>query len=85
MPEKILKLLENGSLTEWQIADKLNISVDEVKACMEYLKMAGIIKSQIINPKNSGGCSGNCGGCGGCNSSYNDTSHSGYTIWEIID
>ena len=83
MPEKILKLLENRSLTEWQIADKLNISIDEVKACIEYLKMAGIIKSQIINPA-GGGCSGNCGSCGGCDSTCT-SSNSSYIVWEIVD
>lgn len=83
MPEKILKLLENGSLTEWQIADKLNISIDEVKACMEYLKMSGFIKSHIINPV-GGGCSGNCGSCGGCDSTYT-SSNSSYIVWEIVD
>ena len=83
MPEKILELLKNGSLTECQIADQLNISIEEVKACIEYLQMTGFIKSQIINPA-SGGCSGNCGSCSDCNSSCRTPSNSDYTIWEIL-
>lgn len=80
MPEKILELLENDSLTEWQIAEKLIVSIDEVKACMEYLQQTGFIKSTVITPT-SGECSGNCGKC---NSSCNTTSHTSYKIWEII-
>lgn len=82
MPEKILELLENGSLTEGQIADKLQISLDELKAGMDYLKQMGFIKATFINPS-SGGCSGNCGSCG--SSCGNHTiSPSAYTVWEVI-
>ena len=49
MPEKILALLENGSMTEWQIAEKLDISTDEVKACMTYLQNMHFIKSSVMN------------------------------------
>lgn len=80
MPEKILALLETGSLTEMQIAEKLCLSVDEVKACIDYLEMAGFIKSDKINPTGNG-CSGNCGKC---HSSCNDNSHSSYKVWEIV-
>lgn len=83
MPEKILELLEKSNLTEAQIAESLNVSVAELKACMEYLQQMGFIKSTTINP--TGGCSGSCGGnCGKCNSSCNTISNSGYTIWEIV-
>lgn len=80
MPEKILNLLENCSLTEWQIAEKLIVSIDEVKACMEYLQQTGFIKSSVIKPT-GGNCSGNCRNC---NSSCNTVSHSTYKIWEIV-
>lgn len=80
MPEKVLALLEKGSLTEWQLSERLNISIDEVKACIDYLYNAGFIKSLTINPS-GGSCSGNCGKCGG---SCNCNSPSSYTIWEII-
>ena len=80
MPQKILEILETGSLTEWQISEKLNISVDEVKACIDYLKQSGFIRSQVINPKGTG-CSGNCGNCG---TSCNEMSNSTYIIWEVV-
>ena len=99
MPERILELLENGSLTEGQIAEKLQISLEELKAGMDYLKQMGFIKATFINPS-SGGCSGNCGSCGSsCNNSSHSTatctntslntscqviSPSAYTVWEVI-
>lgn len=85
MPEKILELLESKSLTELQIAEKLTVSVEEVKACMEYLLQMGFIKSTTINPT-SGGCSEGCGGnCGKCNASCHvSISASSYTVWEIL-
>lgn len=90
MPEKILTLLENNNLTEWQIAEKLNISVEEVKASMEYLQQMGFIKSTFINPTEagcgscSGNCSGGCSNCKGCNSSQDTISNSSYTVWELL-
>lgn len=86
MPEKILALLENGSLTEWQIAEKLDVSTDEVKACMTYLQNMHFIKSSVMNA--TGACSDGCGhcsgGCSGCSSSCSSGFGSTYTIWEII-
>ena len=87
MPEKILTLLENNSLTEWQIAEKLNISLEEVKAVMEYLQQMGFIKSTFVNPTNSGcsSCGGNCSGnCKKCDTSSNTISNSSYTVWELL-
>lgn len=99
MPEKVLTLLEKESLTEWQIAEKLHASIDEVKAVMEYLQQMGYIKSTFINPSGSGSCHdnsnshfsgcGNCsggcgGGCKGCGSSENSISNSSYTVGEIM-
>lgn len=80
MPQKILELLETGSLTEWQIAEKLHISTEEVKAGIDYLLQAGYIRLQIINPTGTG-CSGNCGKC---NSSCNTQASSGFRAWEIV-
>lgn len=78
MPEKILNLLEKGSLTELQLATLLEISVEELKACLEYLQQMGFLKSTLIHP--TGGCSGNCGKChASCN-----TASSNYRIWEIL-
>lgn len=91
MPEKILALLEQKSLTEWQIAENLSISVEEVKAIIDYLQQMGYIKSTFINPTGAGcdSCGGNCsGGCAGncknCNTSSNTISNSSYTIWELL-
>ena len=87
MPEKILTLLENNSLTEWQIAEKLNISLEEVKAVMEYLQQMGFIKSTFVNPTNAGcsSCGGNCSGnCKKCDTSSNTISNSSYTVWELL-
>lgn len=91
MPEKVLTLLEKESLTEWQIAEKLNTSIDEIKAAMEYLQQMGFIKATFINPTGGschdscGNCSGNCsGGCKSCVSSNNSISNSSYTVWEIV-
>lgn len=86
MPETILELLETGSLTESQIAEKMGITTEELKACMEYLKQMGYIRSTFINPTN-GGCSGNCGSCGSsCHDStcQSAISPSAYTVWEVI-
>lgn len=77
MPEKILELLEKNSLTESQIAQKLNLSVYELKAALEYLSKMGYIRSVHVTP--SSGCDGNCSGCSGCGSH----SATGYTIWKI--
>ena len=87
MLEKILTLLENNSLTEWQIAEKLNISLEEVKAVMEYLQQMGFIKSTFVNPTNAGcsSCGGNCSGnCKKCDTSSNTISNSSYTVWELL-
>lgn len=80
MPEKILELLENGSLTEWQISEKLDISIEELKACMEYLQNTGFIRCRTVNPR-AHSCSGNCGNCGGA---CNDSSNSSYIVWEVV-
>ncbi|MBQ6806854.1 MAG: hypothetical protein IJO97_05425 [Lachnospiraceae bacterium] len=96
MPEKILALLEKGSLTEWQIAETLGISIEEVKACISYLQNMHFIKSSVMNAtgsacsnhcseKNGGSGSSHCsGGCSGCGGSSSSSSGSTYTIWEII-
>lgn len=90
MPERILAFLENESLTEWQIAEKLNVSVEEVKAAMEYLEQMGYIKSTFINPTDagcgscSGKCSGGCNSCKSCGSLQGTVSNSGYTVWELL-
>lgn len=97
MPEKVLTLLEKESLTEWQIAKKLNTSVEEIKATMEYLQQMGFIKAIFINPTGGschdgcggfsngcGSCSGGCSGCKSCGSSENSISNSSYTVWEIV-
>lgn len=98
MPEKILELLKTTSLTKEQIARQLELSVDEVTACLEFLRQAGFIRSEKIIPTSTG-CTGNCGSCGsgcgcsGCKSSHSDCdsgsdchteSNSGYILWEII-
>lgn len=80
MPERILALLESGSLTEMQIAEQLAVSVAELKACMEYLQQMGFIKATVIKPT-AGGCSGNCGKC---SSTCNTASATSYKIWEIV-
>lgn len=84
MPEKILELLETESLTEYQIAVKLNISLDEVKACIEYLCQAGFIKFSLLNPMENG-CSGNCGKCtSSCEANPQSVSTSAFKVWEMI-
>lgn len=83
MPEKILELLETCSLTKDQIAKKINVTIEELDAAMEYLQQMGFIKSTAITPTNRG-CSNNCGGnCGKCSGSCNTSSNSGYTVWEL--
>lgn len=83
MPEKILELLENCSLTKEQIAEKLEISLNELDAAMEYLQQMGFIKATPINPT-GGGCSDSCGGnCSKCSGSCSTVSGSGYTVWEL--
>lgn len=83
MPEKILDLLEAASLTEWQLAEILNVSIDEVKACIEFLNNAGYIKPSILNCS-QGGCSGNCKSCGSaCSQSTTATNANQIKIWEI--
>ena len=87
MPEKILALLEQESLTEWQIADKLNLPIEEIKAAMEFLQQMGYIKFTFINPNDAGcrSCTGNCSGnCKKCDASSNTISNSSYTIWELL-
>lgn len=82
MPEKILELLETCSLTKEQIAEKINVTLEELDAAMEYLQQMGYIKSTAITPTD-GGCSGSCGGnCGKCSGSCNTSSNSGYIVWE---
>lgn len=83
MPEKILELLESRALTQAQLATELNISVDELKACMDYLKRMGFIKSTVITPTGGsfGGCSGNCSKCG---SACSASASSNYILWEIV-
>lgn len=83
MPEKILELLKSNSLTKEQLAIKLNITLSELEAAMEYLEQMGFIKSTTITPvvKNcSTGCSGSCSKCSG---SCSPSSNSDYVIWEI--
>ena len=41
MPEKILELLESCSLTKEQIAEKINVTLEELDAAMEYLQQMG--------------------------------------------
>ena len=50
MPEKILELLETCSLTKEQIAEKINVTLEELDAAMEYLQQMGYIKSTAITP-----------------------------------
>ena len=75
MPERILQLLEKGSLTEWQLAQALQISLEELHACMEYLERAGFIRSSILNPMQTGSCKKCNGAC--------TTSGSSFRVWEI--
>ena len=87
MPEKILELLENSNLTEEQLAAKLDVSIAELKACMEYLQQMGFIKPTVVNPANSGcsSCSAGCGGnCSKCGTTCTSASNSIYTVWELI-
>ncbi len=82
MPEKILDLLETASLTEWQLAEILNVSVEEIKAGIEFLSNAGYIKASFLNCS-QGGCTGNCKSCGGTCSSHSSTSAKNQVkIWE---
>lgn len=87
MPEKILDLLETASLTEWQLAEQLNVSIEDVKACIEFLCNAGYIKASILNCAQGGcgnGCSGSCKSCGGACSSHSSTgTENQVKIWEI--
>lgn len=77
MPEKILELLKEMSLTEKQIADKLQISVEEVNACLNHLYMTGFIRPLTIATSS---CGGNCSGCNGdCG-----CSGSTYKIWKVV-
>lgn len=82
MPERILQLLEKGSLTEWQLAQTLQISLEELHACMEYLERAGFIRSSILNPMHTGSCSECSGSCKKCNGSCT-ASGSSFLVWEI--
>lgn len=82
MPERILQLLEKGSLTEWQLAQALQISLDELRACVEYLERAGFIRSCILNPMQTGSCVGCSGSCKKCNGAC-PTSGSSLRVWEI--
>lgn len=77
MPEKILELLRTMSLTEKQISNKLDLSIEEVNACLNHLYMNGFIKPLTITTSS---CGGNCAGCSG------DCSYSGstYKIWKIV-
>ena len=84
MPEKILNLLETCSLTKEQIAQKLDISLQELDAVMDYLSQLGFIKATTIIPT-QGSCSSGCGGnCEKCSSSCSYTNESGYVIWELV-
>ena len=84
MPEKILELLKTCSLTKEQIAEKLNISLPELEAVMDYLQQMGFIKSTSITPT-QGGCSTDCSGnCGKCSGSCNTLSNSSYIVWELL-
>lgn len=59
MLERILKMLENGSVTEELICLETGISHDEAKACIVYLELLGYIRPVKIQS----GCSGGCKGC----------------------
>ena len=77
MPEKILELLKDMSLTDKQLAEKLQLSVDEVNACLNHLYMTGFIKPLTVAASSCGG------GCEGCNGSFgcNGSSHK---IWKVV-
>lgn len=76
MPEKILELLKMSSLTEKQLATKLHISLDEVKACINHLYMTGFIRPVgSTDPSCGAGCPGCDGTCGSAKPSYK--------IWKI--
>lgn len=84
MPEKILELLKTCSITKEQIAEKLNISLPELEAVMDYLQQMGFIKSTTITPT-QGGCSTDCSdNCGKCSGSCNTLSNSSYIVWELL-
>ena len=84
MPEKILNLLETCSLTNEQIAQKLDISLQELDAVIDYLSQMGFIKATTIIPS-QGSCSSGCGGnCGKCSGSCTHSSNSSYVIWELV-
>ena len=77
MPEKILELLKEMSLTEKQLADKLQLSIDEVSACLNHLYMTGFIKPLTVSTSS---CGGNCHGCdGSCG-----CSSVSYKIWKLV-
>lgn len=83
MPEKILELLENCTLTKKQIAERLDLTLSELDAVMEYLQQMGYIKSTTIIPTH-GSCSSGCSGsCGNCSGSCSATSNSEYIVWEL--
>ena len=83
MPEKILELLASCSLTKDQIAGKLNVTIEELDAAMEYLQQMGFIKSTTITPT-SGDCNAKCAGnCSKCSTSCNISSNSSYIVWEL--
>lgn len=48
MPEKILELLRTMSLTEKQISDKLDLSIEEVNACLNHLYMTGFCPVMVL-------------------------------------
>ncbi|MBQ3165371.1 MAG: hypothetical protein IJC02_12735 [Lachnospiraceae bacterium] len=77
MPEKILELLKDMSLTDKQLAEKLQLSVDEVNACLNHLYMTGFIKPLTFASSSCGGGCEGCNGSCGCNGSS-------YKIWKVV-
>ena len=85
MPEKILGLLELGTLTEEQIAELLLLTLSEVRSCIEYLHQTGYIKYTLI-PSGTTSCSSHCDGCGKCsgNCSHHHDTDTFIRVWELV-
>ena len=76
--EKLLSLLDEGrALSQRELAEKLNISVDMLGAQIEYLERLGILRRIGHNCE--------CGnGCKGCASKCHDSGISPLVMWEKV-
>ena len=73
---KLLRLLDEGrALSQQEVAEELNISVETLGAQIEYLERLGVLRRIGHNCE--------CGGsCKGCSSKCHDSGISPPTMWE---